>query len=540
MWKRLASSLPLLLTQVVHTTLCHWMIAGMVVIISLIFFGNPKPPESPLLEPTNRLRRLCCEESKQCPYDKEYRLIRQPESLEAFVSLFSTFRLVWISDNTFVVRDSQRDKLPEIYRNQWFEVMLDHGRRHRSLMIYSSTLDGAITCVDFLVGLPDTHYEEFKLAYRVPGEIGRPHTCLELHAKLVEKMLQHGVRKTFFHSFILTPEQSRILVSFGSHVGLERCKFQDWGAAFVETLREKSIESRLAKMTILYLLPFNEENLYLLLEQKKIKSLTLSDIKCLSTACCRAVALSELEDLVLRSCVLVDQGAALLESVQKGRGPKGLCIKSFGMGDEMLPFSEQFDDSDRFISFLNALRNNTYLERLDLHHIFEHEILQALSAALLGNKGLTHLGLNGCSLNDSCWSDILGAISQHPSLRTLNLSSIDGKLDTTEAIKQIASMLKTNKHVEDIRFDNSTFDRYDWNKYDAPGLEWNKNVAPRLEYNLYQRRCRAIQKVTVSSTRAAVLANALAHVESKPVLLWMLLSQNLDTITSYQYPSRGT
>jgi hypothetical protein len=503
----------------------HWMISGSIIIlvISLLYIrnDNPKPPESPLLKPTSDRRAS----------DVEYRLIGQPESLDAFVGLISTFRLVWISDSTFVVRHSPPEKLP--HRNQFFQVQLGHGLRHYRLSIFSTTEEGAIACLEFFVGLPDTYYEEFKLVLLVTGR-QEPQLCRPLENELLTKLLlSRGT--THFDGFIFTPEQSRILVSFGTHVGLERCKFQDGGAAFVETLRDSTTDSRLAKMTILYLLPFNEENLFLFFEQNKIKSLTLSDIDFLSATFCRAVALAELEDLELRSCVLADQGEALLESIRKGRGPKGLCIKSFGIGDEMLPFSEQFEDSDRFISFLNALRNNTYLERLHLHHIFEHEILQALSSALLENKGLKHLGLNGCCLNDSCWSDILGAISRHPSLRTLNLSSIDGTLDKTEAIKQVASMLKINKEVEDIRFHNSTFDR---KEYDAPGLEWNKHVAPMLEYNVYRKRCRAIQKVTDSSTRAAVLANALAHEKSKPALSWMLLSQNLDTIASYQDPSR--
>jgi hypothetical protein len=62
---------------------------------------------------------------------------------------------------------------------------------------------------------------------------------------------------------------------------------------------------------------------------------------------------------------------------------------------------------------------------------------------------------------------------------------------------------------------------------------WNRNVwdtvvVPRLEINSYRKRLLAIQKIQNPATRAAVTARALVHLENKPLLQCMLLSQNED------------
>jgi hypothetical protein len=131
------------------------------------------------------------------------------------------------------------------------------------------------------------------------------------------------------------------------------------------------------------------------LHQHQLESLTLFNILLESENACRAVAEAELQYLNLSSCELGDGGASLVESVRVGlRGPRGLGLGlgRTGLGDnDWCPF----DSSERFVSFLNALRGNAYLERLDLSRfdLREEGILAALAAAFSENKGLVHLGL---------------------------------------------------------------------------------------------------------------------------------------------------
>jgi hypothetical protein len=53
-----------------------------------------------------------------------------------------------------------------------------------------------------------------------------------------------------------------------------------------------------------------------------------------------------------------------------------------------------FESAERFVSFITALRGNTYLERLVLDNIVSGDgSSRALAIALLENKGLVHFGL---------------------------------------------------------------------------------------------------------------------------------------------------
>jgi hypothetical protein len=226
---------------------------------------------------------------------------------------------------------------------------------------------------------------------------------------------------------------------------------------------------------------------------------------------------------------LADGGAALVESVRDERGPKGFrfCGDDEDDDDELLPFASP----EWCISFLNALRENTYVERLDLSNMHDNDgIPQALASALRENQGLTHLGLRDCRLDDDCLSELMGAITVHPSLRSLAFEWIhvehegpspsEEKRDRTEAL---ADMLSANQQVEEIPFDDRTFDQ----------TLWDSHIAPALECNLYRKRFVPLQKIGEPSTRAAVVARVLAHVTRNPSLVWMLLSQNHNVLFSY-------
>jgi hypothetical protein len=195
-----------------------------------------------------------------------------------------------------------------------------------------------------------------------------------------------------------------------------------------------------------------------------------------------------------------------------------------------------------FISFLNALEGNSYVERLDLSNIHVHDgIHQALVTALRKNQGLTHFGPQWCGLDGRYWSELMEAISMHSSLRTLNFFSIldeDGFtspfsiLDEAgftspsvqrDRTKAVAVMLLKNQQIDEIPIDRFTFDQ----------VLWNMLVAPRVECNLYRKRFAPLQTTQEPSIRAAVVARTLARVARKPWLTWMVVSQNRDVLCNY-------
>jgi hypothetical protein len=263
--------------------------------------------------------------------------------------------------------------------------------------------------------------------------------------------------------------------------------------------------------------PFNDRNLALFLRQLKLEYLYLDHIRLNSEVSCRAVATAQVQCLKLEYSDLEDGGAALLESVRHGHGAKELCFHG-----------NPFDSSERLVTFMNALRGNTYLERLELPRIDDHQVTQALAAALHKNKGLLHLAVVFPLFSeDSDRTELLKAISLHPSLRSLDLKW-DWKNGRKKRrfTKAVADMLSVNERVEVM---HNTFDKDDWDAF----------VAPRLECNLYRERFLSIQKIGEASTRATVLARALAKFASKPHLVWMLLIQNRDIVSSYLDSAHG-
>jgi hypothetical protein len=321
---------------------------------------------------------------------------------------------------------------------------------------------------------------------------------------------------------ISTPDHCRTLASCGTKTDIEfyECEFEDEGAAFVEASAGRQDEtSGPAKLRFLRRNPFtNDRNWALFLNQHKLESLDLEDVEFESEASCRAIATAEIRFLKLSDCSLDDEGAAPVESVRQGLGPKRLCFHD-----------NHFYSSERLVAFMYALRGNTYLERLNLDTINDSQEAQALVSALLENKGLVQLTLDDFVLDEKCGAELLTAISLHPSLRSLGLKMEIDPDKRGECTKAVGDMLLVNERVEVMSFDDGTFHKGDWAKF----------VAPKLESNKYRKRFTAIQTIGEASTRAAVLAGALAKFASKPHLVWMLVNQNHDIVSSYLDSARA-
>jgi hypothetical protein len=498
-----------------------------------------RPAVSLLLTPTDTstLKQLWLQEkTTEFPFN-EFRLNGKPESLKTFVDQFlkedgviNFDRLIWTSKNSFVRVSvwKLRHELPGVYQNHRFRLCLETDSRIFSLNIYSTTPEDAMSCLDFLVGLHDDHFRKMELSEHhniIAG--GRPRLCT-LTCWLLEKvLLQSTKRKHVFRDMIFTPDQSRALATSGTKTDIEliRFEFEDDGEVFLEALATRADpQTGLVKLSIRERLPFGEGILVLLLD--KLKSLSLQCIHLEGEDACRAVAVAELQYLNLSNCELGDGGVSLVESIREGRGPKELDLYSTRHYENDW---HPFDSIERFTSFLNALRGNTYLERLDLSRFYflEQGILDAFAAALFENKGLVHLGLQNCHLAETCFRELLRAISAHSSLRMLALTGISiSTMDATEATKAVAEMLSVNKQLEEIRVSNSFSFPFDM-------AAWDELVTPRLEYNIYRKRFPPIQNIRVPSTLAAVMARALSHISNRSSPAFMLLRQNSDILSIY-------
>jgi hypothetical protein len=124
--------------------------------------SSEQPPAlSPLLTPlpyTSTVKELWLQERTPGFSFNEYRLNEIPESLKAFVDQllkedgrYDKDRFIWTSDNSFVrVGSNRHDDLPGVYRNNRFALRLTSGSHDLYLYIHSTTLEDAISCLDFL------------------------------------------------------------------------------------------------------------------------------------------------------------------------------------------------------------------------------------------------------------------------------------------------------------------------------------------------------------------------------------------------------
>jgi hypothetical protein len=471
------------------------------------------------LLPVDPLKKLCLKQFNEYKI-KEFRLKGKAESLKDFLDLcflengkYDKNRIVWITDKAFVrLRDGHG--LPSgHHRYQRFSLKLSTSGSlpAHDLRIHASTTDEAIAALDLLVGLQDSYFKRIQLDYF--NRINEQPLICPLTGHHLENFVRNANRENTFSNMIFTREQCRTLATSGirTNIGFWNCHFEDEGLAFLEaSAARKNQDSGPAKLSIRGRLPFDEGNFRLFLRQHRLESLKLYYIRLRQEESCRVLAAADLQNLELHWCGFVDGGAALVKAVRDGRGSRGL---SLGQG--------QFDSAERFISFINALRGNTYLQRLELSNISSGDgSSQALARALLENKVLVYFGLHMCEKDG--WNAIMTAISKHPNLRTLRFRARRAPSEDTKRArtKSVADMLLVNTRVDMIHFDSDTFDRDDWDAL----------VAPRLECNHYRDWFFSIQKIQDPSTRAAVVARALARVERKPSLVWMVLCESQDVI----------
>jgi hypothetical protein len=510
---------------------------------------------SPVLKPVDTLRQLLDEKSSnssseylmelfegedEAGHFSEYQLDGQPDSLQAFVDLFYDCRCyMWINDGAFIRLSSWKGRFPIEYQESRYKLCLKNYWENETvvLLIHASSDEKAAACVDFLAGLHDTHYNTLTLSANemVPCPLNRYH---------FEKLLRNTERDHVFLDLMLSADQSRALATSNTKgkLELDNCKCIDGGEGFVDAFsRRRDGESDGQSIAILSFVqnPFDRKNwtrfMYALQENEKcLESLHLQYIE-FDQKSCEAVAMATVQ-IKLSNCQFEDQGAAMIEAVAAQRGPRSLrfLLDRWDSYDALLDIVSD----ERRESFFMSLRNNTHLECLEISPlIVGNKALRVLADALHDNKGLLELSvLFDDGVSNEGWSELIKAVSSHPSLRTLNLSirpeMSDFDLEDLDEVVEagrhrtnaVSEMLLLNKKVETMSCDLDTYDLTDW----------DARVVPRLDCNRYRSRFLAIQQIGNDiQKRAAVLAEAMACVSAKPWLLMTILFQNQDAIASF-------
>jgi hypothetical protein len=235
-------------------------------------------------------------------------------------------------------------------------------------------------------------------------------------------------------------------------------------------------------------------------------------------------------ELILCECSLSDDTGsrdAFVECLQRDRGPTELirCVLGFRI-------------------LADALSGNSRVVRLEAR--CDVSVLEATGEwavegpdnvmffrAVANMRGLVELDLASQCISSDSLAILCESLQVHSTLTILNLkntvprSSTGGRTggraqlsneQKRDRARMLAKLLQTNTVLHTIRTWYGEFD----------DQICTESIQPCLETNLYKPRVLAVKKTNERPFREKVLGRALSRVRSKPNLVWMFLSQNVD------------
>jgi hypothetical protein len=107
-----------------------------------------------------------------------------------------------------------------------------------TITIYSPSREVAMSCLDFLVGLPDTYFNKLSLIGALDNDENRICPFANLHLKHI---LRRDAKQTCFYDMDFTAAQCRVIVSSGSRTDLV---FSHCGFRRVDAILDSSAERR--------------------------------------------------------------------------------------------------------------------------------------------------------------------------------------------------------------------------------------------------------------------------------------------------------
>jgi hypothetical protein len=148
-----------------------------------------------------------------------------------------------------------------------------------------------------------------------------------------------------------------------------------------------------------------------------------------------------------------------------------------------------------------------------------------LFAVLANNRGLVDVNMHGNPICDDNWSVLCEALKARPTLTCLDLIftrprhswlTDEQKTHRTRAVAEMVqdnTFLLTPIHISEDERDKQIY---------------TEEICPYLDTRIYRPRVLAVKQTTERSFREKVLGRALYCVKSKPNLVWMFLSENVD------------
>jgi hypothetical protein len=191
-----------------------------------------------------------------------------------------------------------------------------------------------------------------------------------------------------------------------------------------------------------------------------------------------------------------------------------------------------------------SLRGNTSVKTIVqpagrlAERMLEDDEFRALAEALGANQGLLKFYPRGQLINDENWTVLCQSLCSHPTLETLNLS---GTFDDLNAgIMSNASKTHRCNCIVDLLRSNTILRSVHLTREERDETIWSESILPHLQTRKYQPLVLEIKAVVDQSRRSKLLGRALDSVKTKPYLLYLFLTGNVDIITASHEARRRT
>lgn len=126
-------------------------------------------------------------------------------------------------------------------------------------------------------------------------------------------------------------------------------------------------------------------------------------------------------------CELQDGGRTILDQVSENHGPEKLGFLQVALDP---------------VSLENALARSESLKELRMEG--EYIPFRALADGLRQNRSLTEFRFEPDEFEDDIWTEVIGSLSTHPSLRSLTIGAEDWSEEFVQRAHAVSEMLKMN------------------------------------------------------------------------------------------------
>lgn len=488
----------------------------------------------------------------------EIRSICPPQTLKELEDLLADkfFSVIWVSDKAAIVRDNiscdgmenhivHRESPGATVQSSIYAGGLNGGRG-LSFQVYAVSVSDAETCLARILHLRCTRVYKRVCVIAVNKSM---QWSGDLACSLAKRSLQISEHLELVHLRVSSEAIQTLLACMGEKNELEltSCEFLDHGAAFVDALEEIAAcaGKSFSGITFGGSLPITIEYFWRFVSVRLKSRIAFSHIR-FSDEQCSGFSTCLLRNIHFLHCRFFEDNLRCLEhSMTNKEGPVELA---FGSNRARMLRETLYETRGLWEPLLDSLGNALCpLQRLVFNSIGGLQpsttstwtsfltFIHALPCALSKNIGLKELRIHydhhadRASMMHSDGKDILHAvllsITTHPSLCLVDFECVDeDDLPLSSRISQakaVTNMLCANTNIEVVKFYDHMYD----------GNEWKGKVAPLLEYNTYRKRVELLAGRSGSNPNGT-LARAMGRVSSRLTPLWLLISQNQNSIAS--------